>query len=75
MIEEKLKQIVERECKYADRDGSSAFSTCDYSNWDKDIWRHREVIINSIRNRGYNVSVSVKWGVTDIVTTKKIDYV
>ena len=71
-LQKKLQDKVNEECAYADKNGSSRFSTCDHSNWDQDIWRHHSAIIEAIRCRGYSVSVTYKWGVTDITTTKKI---
>jgi len=72
-LKEKLQKIVDIECQYADRDGTSTLSTCDHFGWDKDIWNYRHEIITAIRNRGYDVSSSVKWCVTDILTKTKIE--
>jgi hypothetical protein len=72
-LKAKLIKIAEKEMEYANRDGSSKLSTCDYRGWDKDVWKYRKEIIQKIRDCGYNVSVSVAWGVTDIVTTKNIN--
>lgn len=70
-MSQKVKDKIDEECRYAERDGHSRLSVCDHYNWDRELWMHRHTIIDSIRQRGYNVSVSVKWGVTDIETTKK----
>ena len=70
--EEKLQQVVDTEIKYATERGDSRLSTCNHSNWDRDVWNHRHTIIEAIRNRGFNVSTSTNWGVLDIVTTPKI---
>lgn len=71
-LEEKLQEQVDREIDITNKTGSSKFSTCSNSNWDKDIYRHRQDIVETIRKKGYNVHVSVNWGVIDIVTTNKI---
>ena len=71
-LKDKLSRIAKREMEYADKNGYSQLSTCDYGGWDKDVWNHREAIIKKIRESGYNVSVSVSWGVTDIKITKPI---
>ena len=71
-LTEKLTDKINFESRYADKDGSTRFSVCDHYNWDRDFWNHRNVLIQALRDRGYNVSVSVSWGVTDIDVTKKI---
>jgi len=71
-LKNKLNEIAKKEMEYADMRGSSKLSTCDYRGWDKDVWNHRAAIIKKIRDGGYNVSVSVSWGVTDILITKPI---
>jgi hypothetical protein len=68
-IKTKLQQVVDTEIKYATERGYSSLSTCDYRNWDKDIWNHRHTIIEAIKNNGFHVSISTNWGVLDIVTT------
>jgi len=72
-LTQKLQDKIDYECKYADRDGSTRFSVCDHYSWDRDFWMHRNTIIDAIRNRGYSVSISSKWGVTDIDVTKIIN--
>jgi hypothetical protein len=72
-LKEKLTRIAKQEMDYATENGSSTLSTCDYRGWDKDVWNNRQLIIKKLRDCGYNVSVKVAWGVTDIVTTKKIE--
>ena len=69
-IEEKLIGIINTECKYADENGSSKFSTCNNRNWDKDVWNFRNSIIETIKKRGYNVTTETNHGVLDITTTK-----
>lgn len=68
-IKTKLQQVVESEVYYAAKNGQSKLSTCDYPNWDKDIWNHHHAIIEAIRKRGFNVRATTNWGVLDIVTT------
>ena len=70
-IQEKILREIDTECRYAEKNGTSRFSTCDHYNWDSDIWNNRQQIITGIRDRGYNVSQSTNWGVLDIITTKK----
>ena len=69
---DKLQNVVNTECDYAEKKGSSRFSVCDHYNWDRDLWNHRDAIVAAIRRRGYKVSISCRWGVTDIDTTKLI---
>lgn len=72
-LKEKLTNVIEEEIKYAKRDGKSRLSTCDHSNWDKDIWNYKDAIIEGIRKRGYDVATSTNWGVLDITTTLNIN--
>lgn len=72
-VEEKIQRQIDIECQYADKNGRAKLSTCSVRNWDKDIYNYHNTIIEAIRNRGYNVSVSVNYGVIDIVTTPKIN--
>ena len=71
--QEKLQQKINSECEYADRKGTSHFSVCDHSSWDRDLWTYRQDIIDAIIKRGYSVSVSIRWGVTDIEIRKPIE--
>lgn len=71
-LEEKIQSVVNTECEYAAKKGSSKLSVCDHYNWDRDKWNYRHQIIEAIKSRGFNVSVSVNHGVTDIVTTQEI---
>ena len=72
-LENKISTIIGEQCEYAKMNGSSKLSTCNHSNWDRDTWNFKDQIIKSIRDKGFNVSVSVNHGVTDIVTTKKLN--
>ena len=72
-LQAKLQSVINSACKYADKRGSTTLSTCNMSGWDNDIWNYQSQIIKAIRNRGYNVSVSVNWGVTDIVTSVQVE--
>lgn len=71
-LQEKLQNFVNKHSDYVEKDGSSEFSVCEHYNWDKDLWLHRQSIIDALRKRGYSVSVYVRWGVTDIEITKPI---
>lgn len=46
-------------------------STCDYSNWDRDLHFAMPDIADSLKIMGYNVSSSVNYGVTDWIITVK----
>lgn len=72
-IKKKIENIIESEIKYAEKNGSSNLSTCNYSGWDKDVWNYKDQIIKSIRDKGFLVSVNVKFGVTDITTKLNLD--
>ena len=72
-LREKLTRIAKEQMDYATMKGHSTLSTSDYSGWDEDVWHNRHAIIKKLRDCGYKVSVSVSWGVTDIVTTKEIE--
>lgn len=72
-IEQKLIEKINEECFYTERDGNTKFSVCDHYNWDKDFWAHKNTIIEALKKKGYSVSVSVNWGVTDINVSKKIE--
>lgn len=72
-LREKLTRIAKEEMDNATKNGYSTLSTCDYSGWDKDVWHNRQAIVKKIRSCGYNVSITVAWGVTDITTTQKIE--
>ena len=72
-IQEKLQNFVNNEAKYVERDGTTKFSTCDHRNWDQDIYNHLGAITTALRERGYDVSIKVNWGVTDVTITKKIE--
>lgn len=73
-LEQKINKIIDDELEYADKRGSTKLSTCDHYNWDRDVWNHRHQIIEEIRRRGYSVSVSTNWGVTDINITKILNF-
>ncbi|HQU40257.1 MAG TPA: hypothetical protein PLI89_10350 [Chitinophagales bacterium] len=72
-IKDKLTRFVEATAKDAEAYGSAKFSTCDHYNWDREIWTHRNDIINALKKRGYSVSVSTRWGVTDVTITKSME--
>jgi hypothetical protein len=73
----KLKQKLKTNIKYhIDRvaeKGSSSFSTCDYSGWDKDIWNYRHSIIDKLTDEGYRVESAVNHGVLDVTITANIE--
>lgn len=71
--EEKLKNFIDNELEYVERDGSTTFSCCDHPNWDQDIWNFRDQIRDSIIKKGYIVNSIVRHGVLDITITKKLN--
>lgn len=73
-ITNKLQIVVNNQCDITDKYGNSMLSTCDCLSygWDRDIYIHREEIIQAIRSRGYNVSVTCRHGVINITTSKTI---
>lgn len=68
----KLKRFIKELKEEVNKDGHTKFSTCDHYNWDRDIFNHREEIIQNLRNEGLNVGISSKWGVLDINISKNI---
>jgi len=73
-LKEKLTQVIDIECRYADQTGSSHFDTCELSNygWDKDIWNYRHEIADAIRKRGYEVTTQTSFGVTRFITKRNL---
>lgn len=60
-LNKKINDLIGEVNKY----GSTKFSTCDHRNWDKDFYNHRNYIISKIKEKGYNITESVNWGVID----------
>ena len=71
-LKEKLKTNIKYHIDRVAETGSSSFSTCDYSGWDKDIWNHRHSIVNKLIDLGFNVDTQMNWGVLDITITKEL---
>lgn len=71
-LKDKLNAFVDNECEYARKYGKTKYSTCNHSNWDKDIWYFRHDIADIIRSRGFNVRSEINWGVTDYFVTAKV---
>lgn len=69
-VQQKLQDKVNEICKRVDKNSRATWSIAD--TWDADFWAHRSAIVSAIRNRGFNVSSSVNWGVTDYIITKQI---
>lgn len=48
-------------------DGSlvNKYSTCDHYNWNRDEHAYMPIVAQRLRQKGYTVSSSIKWGVTD----------
>ena len=72
-LKEKLKLNIQHHADRVAKTGSSSFSTCDYSGWDKDIWTHRHSIIDKLSDMGFNVSQGVNHGVLDVVITANLE--
>jgi hypothetical protein len=72
-LKEKLKTNIKYHIDRIAETGSSSFSTCDYSGWDKDIWNHRHSIIDKLVSTGYRVESSVNHGVLDVVITANLE--
>ena len=72
-LKEKLKQNIKYHVERVAKTGSSSFSTCDYSGWDKDIWNHRHSIIDKLVSTGYRVESSVNHGVLDVAITANLE--
>ena len=71
-LKEKLKTNIKYHIDRVAETGSSSFSTCDYSGWDKDIWNHRHSIVDKLIDLGFNVDTQMNWGVLDITITKEL---
>lgn len=50
---------------------SWSVSTCDYSNWDRELHRYFPCIAKYLREKGFRVTSSVNWGVTDWVIVRE----
>jgi hypothetical protein len=48
---------------------SSTLSTCDYSNWDRELHRAMPAIVNKLKEMGISSTSKVNHGVTDWVFT------
>jgi hypothetical protein len=54
-----LNEMIRREVT------TDTLSTCDYSNWDRELHRNMPEIAEELRSKGLQVTSSVKFGVTD----------
>ena len=70
----KLQDLVNEHSERVERTGRSHIDTCDasYYGWDSDIWDHRYKIMDTFRERGYQVTAKTNHGVLDIVIVKQI---
>lgn len=71
-LQQKILNFVDNEAKYVERDGSTKFSTCDHRNWDQDIYNQLGAITTALRERGYEVTTQINYGVTDVTIVKKV---
>jgi len=70
--QEKLQNLINEECYYAEKTGKSVFvASYGYSN-DNDVWNNRNAIISAIKNRGYNVEVISYGDMVKVYTYKHI---
>jgi|TARA_B100000902_G_scaffold369992_1_gene394697 hypothetical protein len=72
-LKEKLNKNIEYHKERVAETGSSSFSTCDYSGWDKDIWNYRHSIIDKLIDLGFNVESAVNHGVLDVTITANLE--
>ena len=72
-LKEKLNKNISYHVDRVNEKGSSSFSTCDYSGWDKDIWRHRHSIMDKLTDQGYGVESAVNHGVLDVTITANLE--
>jgi hypothetical protein len=72
-LKEKLNKNIKYHIDRVAEKGSSSFSTCDYSGWDKDIWNYRHSIIDKLTDEGYRVESAVNHGVLDVTITANIE--
>jgi hypothetical protein len=72
-LKEKLNKNIEYHVERVAEKGSSSFSTCDYSGWDKDIWNYRHSIIDKLIDLGLNVESAVNHGVLDVTITANLE--
>ena len=72
-LKEKLNKNISYHIDRIAKTGSSSFSTCDYSGWDKDIWNYRHSIIDKLIDLGFNVESAVNHGVLDVTITANIE--
>ena len=68
-MEDKINNFVRETANVVEKEGKSKFSICDHRNWDRDLWDYRETIFRKLRERKYNVSTSINWGVMDVTVT------
>jgi len=65
----KINDFINLQVNYVEKEGKTKFSTCNHSNWDNDIWAYKDIIIKKLKDRGYSVTQSVSYGVTDVIVT------
>jgi hypothetical protein len=72
-LKEKINKNIAYHVERVAEKGSSSFSTCDYSGWDKDIWNYRHSIIDKLIDLGLNVESAVNHGVLDVTITANLE--
>lgn len=73
--QEKIQSKIDELCKRADNIGHAKLSVCNAMNWDIDFWNYKHDIVDTIRRRGYNVSLERSDGVDDIMIFKNYNFV
>ena len=71
-VKTKLQATVKRLADWANEEGSSRLSVCNYSGWDSDEWTHRHAIMDKLRSDGFTVTSKTNHGVLDISIVKNI---
>lgn len=70
--QDKLQKIVNDLAEKCNLKGSAKLSTCDFYGWDKDVWMHRNAIMDALKKRGYIVESKKNFDVLDITVVKPI---
>jgi len=73
--QEKVQQLINLKCEEAEKTGESKITTSYGYSWDMDIYNSKEQIIQTIRNRGFEVRSKTSFEVTDITILKNIELV
>ena len=72
-LKEKLNKVISKQIEIVNKHGSNTLSTCDHYNWDRDIWNHRNSIVDKLIDLGFNVDSQMNHGVLDITITANLE--